>query len=117
LTDAERPLTVAEVLLKTQATIPSLNEATVYRNLRSLIEEGHLTQLAHPEAGALFERADQPHHHHFFCRQCLLVFNLPGCPLDKAKRKLHGFIAEGHEIFYRGLCRRCATVKSEGVKA
>lgn len=115
LVDSDRPLQVNEVLQRAQAQVGSLNEATVYRNLRVLVEEGHLVQLAHPEAGTLFEQAGKPHHHHFFCRCCLRVFNLPGCPLDKVKRKVRGFVTEGHDIFFRGLCRQCADNRTTGV--
>lgn len=103
-----QPLTVAEVLRRAQAAVPALNRATVYRNLGLLVRDGWLVAVAHPEVGMLYERAGLAHHHHFYCRGCAQVYDLPGCPLPSAHRGPEGFVTEGHEVYLRGLCRACA---------
>ena len=101
-----RPLGVSEVLARARETVPSLNQATVYRNLNLLVTDGWLTRVAHPEAGTLYERAGKDHHHHFYCRRCSRVFELPGCPLPEHHGP-DGCLTEGHELFLHGLCRTC----------
>ena len=39
----------------------SLNPATVYRNIKMLVEDGWLERLNHPDLGALYERTGKPH--------------------------------------------------------
>jgi len=109
-----RPLTVSEVLARARKAVPSLNQATVYRNLNLLVTDGWLTRVAHPEAGTLYERAGKDHHHHFYCRRCSRVFELSGCPLPEHHGP-DGCLTEGHELFLHGLCRECvAATDSSG---
>jgi Fur family ferric uptake transcriptional regulator len=102
-----RPLTVEEILTSGREQLDSLNQATVYRNLKLLVENGWLRKLNHPVLGALYERTDRGHHHHFHCRVCDRVFELPGCALDEEKAVPSGFVAEGHELFLFGVCPSC----------
>lgn len=103
-----RPLGVAEILERAQAEVPALNQATVYRTVNMLVNDGWLTRVVHSEVGALYECAGKGHHHHFYCRQCRRVFELAGCPLSDGMSVPAGFTAEGHELFLHGLCRECA---------
>ncbi len=102
-----RPLTVEEILTSGREHLDSLNQATVYRNLKLLVENGWLRKLNHPVLGALYERTVRGHHHHFHCRVCDRVFELPGCALDEEKAVPSGFVAEGHELFLFGVCPSC----------
>lgn len=105
-----RPLRVEEILEFGRSAVESLNQATVYRNLKLLVESGWLRAIHHPEAGTLYERAEKEHHHHFHCRSCDRLFELPGCALNEKKSTPPGFIAEGHEVFLFGLCSSCRKV-------
>ena len=87
--------------------VETLNQATVYRNLKLLVERGWLRKINTPESGAWYERADKAHHHHFKCRSCDQLFELPGCALNEAKFTPPGFVTEGHEIFLFGICSSC----------
>ena len=102
----QRPLSVSEVMARSREAEPCLNQATVYRNLKMLVADGWLTRIAHPEAGTLYERSGKDHHHHFHCRRCSRVFELPGCPLPEYHGPA-GCLTEGHELFVHGLCREC----------
>jgi len=102
-----RPLGVEEVLKSGRKIVKSLNQATVYRNLKLLVENGRLKPVSHPVLGVLYEQTGREHHHHFYCRICDRVFDLPGCLLSDIKAAPEGFVMEKHEIFLSGTCPSC----------
>jgi len=106
----ERPLSIDEILAYGREYVESLNQATVYRNLRLLVEEGLLKRITHPALGTLYERTDRGHHHHFHCRECNRAFELPGCVLKEDKSAPDGFVVEHHEVFLFGVCPSCDEV-------
>jgi Fur family ferric uptake transcriptional regulator len=103
-----RPLAVGEILRLAQTLVESLNQATVYRNLKLLVENQWLKQINHPVLGTLYERTGTGHHHHFHCRICDRVFELPGCALNEKSAAPAGFVTEDHDIFLFGVCASCA---------
>lgn len=105
---AERPLLPQEVLEAAQTGVPGLSLATVYRNLKALLEDGDLQAVNLPGENPRYELADHPHHHHFQCRQCQRVFEVHACPGDLASLAPPGFTVDGHELTLYGLCRTCA---------
>ena len=76
----DRPLRIEEILSDGRAIVESLNQATVYRNVKMLVDEGWLKQINHPSLGTFYERSGKGHHHHFYCRTCNLVFDIPVAP-------------------------------------
>lgn len=106
--DEDRPLGIDEILRLGRILAGTLNRATVYRNLKLLIDKGWLKQINHPVTGTLFERTGKGHHHHFHCHDCNRVFELPGCSLNQQAAAPEGFVVEDHEIFLFGICPSCA---------
>ena len=104
----DRPLGIEEILKHGRKTVKSLNQATVYRNVKCLIGKGWLRRINHPLLGPIYERTDKEHHHNFHCHACNRVFELPGCYLSKKLSVPDGFVVEGHEIFIFGVCPSCA---------
>jgi Fur family transcriptional regulator, ferric uptake regulator len=102
-----RALGIEEILHNGRVLVESLNLATVYRNLKLLVEKGWLRQIHHPLRGTLYERTGKAHHHHFHCHACNRVFELPGCSLDEETAAPEGFVVENHEIFLCGICPSC----------
>nr|MBP9496652.1 transcriptional repressor [Bilophila sp.] len=72
----DRPLGIEEILETGRMAVESLNQATVYRNVKLLLENGWLKQVCHPSLGTLYERTGKGHHHHFHCRVCNRVYDL-----------------------------------------
>ncbi|MFH0911642.1 MAG: transcriptional repressor [Planctomycetota bacterium] len=108
-----RPLRVEEVLEYGRREIASLDQATVYRNLKRLTQEGWILKLRHPDLGTLYERSGKGHHHHFYCRVCDRLLELPGCALDEKREIPPGFSCEGHELVLHGVCDACSSRKSK----
>ena len=106
--DEDRPLSIGEILRLGRTRGESLTQATVYRNLKLLADSGWLRQINHPTMGPLYERTGKAHHHHFHCRDCNRVFELPGCSLNHEDAAPEGFIVEDHDIFLFGVCPSCA---------
>jgi Fur family ferric uptake transcriptional regulator len=104
----DRPLGIEEILRQGRSLVETLNQATVYRNLKLLVDRGWLKPVNHPALGTLYERTGKAHHHHFHCHDCNRVFELPGCTLNQEAAAPAGFIVEDHEIFLFGICPACA---------
>ena len=113
---AERPLLPQEVLDAAQADVPGLGIATVYRNIRSLTDEGELSEVKLPGENPRFELAGHQHHHHFQCRQCLRVFDVHACPGDLSRLAPQGFTVDNHDLTLYGSCKDCGAsqIKSSG---
>ncbi|NUN95068.1 MAG: transcriptional repressor, partial [Candidatus Omnitrophica bacterium] len=86
---------------------PGLGIATVYRTLKSLLEEGSVVAVEMPGQALRYEAAGKEHHHHFHCRGCGRVFEVEGCPTGIGRLTPPGFRLEGHEIVLHGLCPDC----------
>ena len=108
LLETRRPLSPREILELARKQVPSLGLATVYRNLRALVEEGAVVPVALPGEPLRYEAAGAGHHHHFLCRGCGRAFELPGCRLAAHLDLPPGFSAEDHEVVVYGRCPDCA---------
>ncbi len=105
---AGRPLSPAEVLAAARQEVPGLGMATVYRTLAALLEEGAVAAVDLPGAAPRYEPADLTHHHHFRCRACDRVYEVPGCARGIAALAPAGFEVDGHELVLYGRCGDCA---------
>ncbi|HSW40241.1 MAG TPA: transcriptional repressor, partial [Acidobacteriota bacterium] len=79
----DRPLSIEEILETGRRSVGTLNQATVYRNLKLLVQEGWLKKINTPELGVLYEIAGKSHHHHFQCRSCDRLFEIEGCAFNE----------------------------------
>ncbi|MBZ0090424.1 MAG: transcriptional repressor [Thermoanaerobaculia bacterium] len=104
---AGRPLSPQEVLDTARPALPRLGIATVYRNLRALVEAQWLRAVELPGAPDRYEVAGKAHHHHFHCRSCDGLFEIEDCPGNLAALTPQDYYLERHEIFLYGLCDAC----------
>jgi Fur family ferric uptake transcriptional regulator len=105
---ADGPLSVQDVLDAAQAEVPGLGIATVYRNLKTMVEEGFLAPIEIPGEPARYEPADKHHHHHFRCRTCDRVFDISGCSSRIDATVPPAFQVEEHVLVLYGRCPDCA---------
>jgi len=109
---SERPLNVASIVEYSQASMPQIGQATVYRTVNALLEAGIISAVQMPGGESLYEKAHLHHHHHFKCNQCNKVYDLHGCPdnFDLVKFLPKGFAMTSHEFTFYGMCAGCAQV-------
>jgi Fur family ferric uptake transcriptional regulator len=107
LDSAGRPLSPAEVLDEARRHVAALGLATVYRNLKALVDSGAVQVVTLPGEVPRYELARQGHHHHFRCDACQRVFDVHQCPGDLAGIAPPGFAVSRHEITLYGLCSDC----------
>lgn len=112
---AQRPLTPQEVLLKAQTQVPALGIATVYRNLKQLMEDDCIRSVELPAQAARYEvvHHGHEHHHHFLCSQCGRAFDVHGCMEDFVNLVPPGFKVQDHDITLYGLCADCVRSDSQ----
>jgi Fur family ferric uptake transcriptional regulator len=103
----QRPLSPVEILSSAQAEVPGLGTATVYRTLKALVAEGVLVPVELPGEPPRYEPSGAKHHHHFRCRACDRVFEVPGCAKGIGALVPPGFALDGHELVLYGRCRGC----------
>jgi Fur family ferric uptake transcriptional regulator len=106
---ADRPLSPLEALEVAQQNVPSIGIATIYRNVKALVEEKWLAEVLLPGAPSRYEVAGKHHHHHFRCRVCDRVYDVDACPPDLRALTPRGFRLEGHDITLFGRCSSCAS--------
>jgi Fur family transcriptional regulator, ferric uptake regulator len=101
------PLSPQEVLDLTKSRLPEIGIATIYRNIKSFVENGMLQTVPVPGEPDRYEIAGKKHHHHFFCRTCHKAFEMEGCPGSMSSLAPSGFKVEQHEIYLYGVCKNC----------
>ena len=104
---AARPLSPAEVLELARREQAGLGIATVYRNLKALVEENWLAKVDLPGEATRYERAGLKHHHHFHCTQCGRAYDIDACPGNLYSLVPSGFELTDHEIVLYGRCAKC----------
>ncbi|RZI68874.1 MAG: transcriptional repressor [Variovorax sp.] len=102
-----RPLLPAEILEQAQRDVEAMGIATVYRNLKLLVDAHEIRTVELPGEAARYETARHAHHHHFQCKRCARVFDVHACPGDFASMAPKGFKVEAHELTLYGLCAEC----------
>jgi Fur family ferric uptake transcriptional regulator len=95
------------VLDAAQIDVEGIGLATVYRNIKTLLEEGWLISVDVPGAGTVYERSGKGHHHHFHCDTCSRIFDLRACNATINRLAGPGFSVRGHELVLYGICEEC----------
>ncbi len=104
---AGRPLSPPEAHRIAQHEARGLGIATVYRNIRALVEEGWLAEVGLPGEANRYELAGKEHHHHFRCSKCSRVFDVPCDSPGGSERVPAGFVVTGHDLLLHGYCADC----------
>jgi Fe2+ or Zn2+ uptake regulation protein len=109
LRSASCHLTPIEVCKRATQVMPGLTEATVYRTLNFLVDQG-LALAAHVGSGQMvYEIADQKHHH-LICRACGQTQKIDHTDLTALYEHFQvstGYQIDSMHVTFFGLCPNC----------
>jgi len=107
LRQAERPLSIEEILRAARSQYPGLGERTVFRHLKEMTQEFKLVRLNFPGQPYRFELPSGTHHPHVICRSCQKVFNLERETPNLLEHypSPAEFELDGEEVIFYGRCR------------
>ena len=106
---AGRPLLSQEIFNISSVTVPGMGIATVYRNIKSLLDQGAIQEVLLPGENPRYElvHAGHDHHHHFQCNKCEKVYDVHACPGDLSHLAPAGFTVKDHDLILYGCCAEC----------
>jgi Fur family ferric uptake transcriptional regulator len=105
--DADRPLSIEELLLAAQRGQKAVSLSTVYRFVRALVDDGTVEAFEIAGRGVYYELSGKAHHHHFRCIRCGRVYELNDCiSVDELTLPQH-FAAVSHDLTVTGICAAC----------
>lgn len=100
--------TAVEIFEAVNRVDPRSSKATIYNNLRSLVEAGLVREVAVEGRAARFDVRGMQHHH-FICDKCGNVEDIEWFDVPKpAPRTLGKRTLRETELIFRGLCMKCA---------
>lgn len=87
---------------------PALSRATVYRNLKTMSEEGEISLIEIPSGPDHFDHTSYPHYH-FQCKKCSGIFDvdLPYQTNLNTIKSASGFKIDNHMLLFTGTCPKC----------
>ncbi len=105
--ETDRPLSPEEVLSSAQREVADVSIGTVYRNLKTMVDEGWLVPVQLPGEASRYEISGKTHHHHFLCSDCRKLYELQGCMPEMKSKLPRGFRVLSHELILYGVCAAC----------
>jgi Fe2+ or Zn2+ uptake regulation protein len=90
--------------------IPSISLATVYKNIRTFIEHGLLSEVSLHHGPARLEMNLHPHHH-LVCVGCRSIIDVPDEQLEPIRLRKDapdGFEVHRYSVEIHGFCSDCA---------
>jgi Fur family peroxide stress response transcriptional regulator len=101
--------TAAEIFEAVNRVDPRSSKATIYNNLRDLVQAGLVREVAVEGRAARFD-AKGMRHHHFICDRCGNVEDMKWYDVARpAAGSLGKRILREYELIFRGLCTKCAS--------
>src|SRR5437660_8526147 len=100
--------TAAEIFAAVNRLDPRSSRATIYNNLRDLVEAGLVREVAVEGRAARFD-AKGMRHHHFICDCCGNVEDMEWYDVPRpASGSLGKRVLRECELIFRGFCAKCA---------
>lgn len=109
LENADRHLLPQEIYERTLRALPGMTEATVYRTLSFLAEQG-LVLAAHVGSGQMVYEIAGHDHHHLICRACGATQEIEHNQLLSLYRQFQastGYQIDSMHVTFFGLCPAC----------
>lgn len=100
--------TAGEIFQAVNRVDPRSSRATIYNNLRDLVEAGLVREVAAEGRAARFDATGMKHHH-FICDRCGSVEDVDWYEVPQPRRGSMGKrVVREWELIFRGLCTKCA---------
>ncbi|GIO43216.1 Fur family transcriptional regulator [Paenibacillus apis] len=101
--------TADEIYRALEPRFPNMSVATVYNNLKMLIEAGMVHELTYGDNSSRFD-ADVSDHYHIVCEKCGKIkdFSYPSLEdIERSAEEETGFVVHGHRLELHGICKSC----------
>ena len=108
LSSCDHP-TAETVYDRCRKIMPDISLGTVYRNLKVLADLGKIREVSILNAGDRYDKTVGLHAH-FRCKHCGKVLDVPAKDLDMLEKNVEantGYLIEGAEVLFVGVCDRC----------
>ena len=105
--DSPGPVTVNDILDKSEAYDIKFGIATVYRTVKLLLNSEKISTVTLPDGQVRYEISELKHHHHFHCTECGVVIDIHQCCMHLHDDEIEGHLIQNHEITLFGLCKSC----------
>jgi Fur family transcriptional regulator, peroxide stress response regulator len=100
--------TAVEIFEAVNRVDPRSSRATIYNNLRDLVQAGLVREVAVEGRAARFD-VKGIRHHHFICDRCSTVEDMDWYDVPRpAAASLGKRVLRESELIFRGLCTKCA---------
>jgi len=100
--------TAAEIFEAVNRVDPRSSRATIYNNLRDLVQAGLVREVAMEGRAARFDAKDM-RHHHFICDRCGNLEDVDWYDVPRpTAASLGKRVLRECELIFRGLCAKCA---------
>jgi Fur family transcriptional regulator, ferric uptake regulator len=110
LGDAHGHLRADEIMRWVAERYPTVNLATIYRTLDTLLAAGLVTQTDLGAGAASFELTGETRHHHLVCERCGAVTEMDDALVASLRERLlcdAGFRVSTTHLALFGICRAC----------
>lgn len=101
--------TIKDIYNKVHQIDPSIGQATVYRNVNKLVDNGEVKRLSTNGEVDHYD-GDMSNHYHFICTECNQIIDIFGyelkLPLNNIKKD-HGISIDNFDIVLYGKCDKC----------
>jgi Fur family peroxide stress response transcriptional regulator len=101
--------TADQIATEINRRFPRASRATVYNTLNALRDAGLVREVTHGDAAAARYESNVEPHHHFVCRVCGRLEDVPpeSFAAPEKLRLEGGHEVETYEIVLRGVCGKC----------
>jgi len=106
--------TADEIFKSLENQFPSMSLATVYNNLKVLVQFGLIRELIYGDTSSRYD-ANLENHYHANCVECgsLVDFDYPSLQsIESAAAEETGFLIQSHRFEVYGTCPNCAQAVS-----
>ncbi len=98
--------TADEIFKAINEQFPRASRATVYNAVTALAEAGMIGVICLDDGITRYDANLAPHHH-FVCRTCYKIFDVPSEEVRGKLTMLTAHEVESYEVILRGLCQTC----------